>query len=161
MAESARGQYEANPLLWLAATWADKKDSPLPPGIFCVGPARKSVFWLFIKSFIGQACSVKDCWILASFSFLRFYWPWLASRSIKTHKRTWPILTWHAWSIRHIMLYCSLRTSSPGRSPFFSLPAVSAPESLLAGYSVAYMPYWSGVSGEDYTVKPALDGRPL
>ena len=34
--------------------------------------------------------------------FLCFYWPWLPSRSIKEHKRTWPILTWNTWSIGHI-----------------------------------------------------------
>ena len=54
MAESAGGQYEANPFFdRQLPEWARRAHLD---GAFCVGPAReKFSFWLFIKSFIDQA----------------------------------------------------------------------------------------------------------
>ena len=54
MAESAGGQYEANPFFdRQLPEWARRAHLD---GAFCVGPAReKFSFWLFIKSFINQA----------------------------------------------------------------------------------------------------------
>ena len=105
MANSASGQDESNPALWLA-TRAGRMEPSCPLGTTRLVPQEKIPQMPYNKSFIDQACSVKMAWYWPR-SFFACLWTSTPSRSINTQKKnsaniqpSWP----HTWSITHT--YC-------------------------------------------------------
>ena len=103
IADSTRGQDEANPVFWLA-TRAGKMGLSCQLGIARFVPAKAKLFgeilWPYNKSFIDQACSVKvqDGWILGSFLFVSVRIKTKKKKKLANIQPPFP----HAWSITHI-----------------------------------------------------------